>query len=566
MRRVLVIEQSSIEEPRRVIRKSLALAALIAATVAGACTPEAATPRCPPGKLCLHAGNGSEPNSLDPHKATGTWENTIISDMIVGLTTDDAAGKPIPGMAERWETSADGLTWTFHLREASWSDGTPVTADDFVFAIRRIMDPETASEYASLLYVIKGAQAANEGKGPLEAIAVRAVNPRTVEYVLNNPAPYLPELATHYTMYPVPKHVVEKNPSDWVQPGSYVANGPYTLAENRLGDYVRLVKNPRFYDAANVCLDEIYYYPTRDAISAERRVKRGELHLNSDIQSNRIAFLRRSDQIPEYVHTNIWLGVAYLAPNKAVPAFRDVRVRQAMSMAIDREFITDKLLRGGQVPAYAFVPPGVAAYPGGVKPHWADWTLERRQAEARRLLAAAGYGPERPLTFEIKHRNSPDPMLWMPAVQADLAQVGIKATLTQNETQIAYAAYRSRDFEMADAAWIADYNDAMSFLYLQESSTGSQNYGDYNNPRYDALLKSANNEPDAERRAEYMKAAEQVLVDDAGVLPVYFYVNKNLVNPNVTGFVNNLVDKHRKRFMCFKDAANRRGVAKVSIP
>jgi oligopeptide transport system substrate-binding protein len=543
-----------------VIRNPLLIALLAAAALAG-CTPEAATPRCTPGKLCLHAGNTSEPNSLDPHKANGTWENTIISDMIVGLTTDDAEGKPIPGMAERWETSADGLTWRFYLREASWSDGTPVTADDFVFAVRRIMNPETASEYASLLYVIKGAQAVNEGKAAPETIGVRALGPRTLEYTLNNPAPFLPELATHYTMYPVPKHIVEKNPDGWVQPGKYVANGPYTLAENRLGDYVRLVKNPRFYDAANVCIDEVYYYPTKDAIAAERRVKRGELHLNSDIQSNRIAFLRKPDQIPEYVKTNTYLGVAYLAFNKAVPAFRDVRVRQAISMAVDREFITDKLLRGGQLPAYAFVPPGVAEYPGGVKPYWAGWPLERRQAEARRLLAAAGYGPENPLSFEIKHRNSADPMLFMPAVQADLQQIGVKALLTQNEGQIAYAAYRARDFQVADAAWIADYNDAMSFLYLQQSDTGAQNYGDYANPRFDALLGRANNEPDKVKRGRYMIEAETIMIADAPVVPVYYYVNKNLVSPSVTGFVPNIVDKHRKRWMCFKDAEARRRAA-----
>jgi oligopeptide transport system substrate-binding protein len=201
-------------------------------------------------------------------------------------------------MAERWETSADGLTWRFYLREASWSDGTPVTADDFVFAVRRIMNPETASEYASLLYVIKGAQAVNEGKAAPETIGVRALGPRTLEYTLNNPAPFLPELATHYTMYPVPKHIVEKNPDGWVQPGKYVANGPYTLAENRLGDYVRLVKNPRFYDAKSVCLTSCTSIPPRWRDRGRAADHARQLHFHNDIQSNRIAFLRKPDQIP----------------------------------------------------------------------------------------------------------------------------------------------------------------------------------------------------------------------------------------------------------------------------
>lgn len=541
------------------IRNSLIAAALAATALVG-CTPKAATPRCPPGKLCLHSGNTAEPNSLDPHKASLVSEDTIISEMLMGLTADDAGARPIPGMATHWETSADGKVWTFHLREAVWSDGVPVTADDFVYAVRRLMDPKTAGEYASLQYVIKGAEAANTGKGRLEDIGIRALDPRTLEITLEAPAPFLPELATHFTLFPVPRHVVEKWGDAWVQPEHYVGNGPFTLAENRLGDYVRLVKNPRFWDAGNVCLDELYFYPTRDAIAAERRVKRGELHFNNDIQSNRIAFLRKPDQIPAYVQTGTRLGIAYLAFNNAVPAFKDQRVREALSMAIDREFITGGLLRGGQLPAYSFTPPGVADYPGGAKPYWAGWSLARRQAKARELLAAAGYGPNRPLKVDIKHRNSPDPMLFMPAIQADWREVGVQAQLTQNESQIAYAAYRARDFNIADASWIADYNDAMSFLYLLDSSTGAQNYGDYKNARYDALIGAAKAERDAGRRADLLKSAEQLMLNEAAVAPVFFYVSKNLVSPEVTGFENNVVDEHRRRFMCFKNAgAHRRG-------
>ena len=325
-----------------------------------------------------------------------------------------------------------------------WSDGVPVTADDFVFSLRRILDPKLASEYASLIYVIKNAQGVNEGKLAADQLGVRALSPKVLEITLEHPAPYLTELAKHQTMLPVPKHVVEKWGDAWTQPANYISNGPYMLKSWTLGDHVNVVKNPRFYDAKNVCIDQINFYPTNDAIGAERRVRRGELDMNADIQSNRIAFLR--ERMPDYVHTSTYLGVAYLAFNTAVPAFKDKRVRLALNMSIDREFITGKLLRAGQIPAYA---------------------------------------------FEIKHRNSPDPMLFMPAIQADWKEVGVETALMQNETQIAYAAYRSRDFQVADAAWIADYNDAMSFLYLQQSSTGAQNYGDYKNPAFDALLAKA---------------------------------------------------------------------------
>jgi oligopeptide transport system substrate-binding protein len=307
----------------------LAFAAIVAACGQG----KVSRPDCPPGKVCLHLGNVNDPISLDPHKTQGTWEHRLLLDNLIGLTQDDADGEPIPGVAERWETSPDGLTWTFYLREAYWSDGVPVTADDFVFSFRRILDPETASSYASLLYLLKGAQPVNEGKAPKETLGVRALGPRVLEVKLEHPAPYLPELAKHQTMYPVPKHMVEKYGEAWARPDRYVSNGPFRIVAWKLGDHVKLVKNPRFWDAEKVCVDEVYYYPTNDAISAERQVKRGELDINADIQSNRIAFLRKD--MPGYVRTHTYLGVAYLAFNNSVPAFRDRRVRQALMMSID---------------------------------------------------------------------------------------------------------------------------------------------------------------------------------------------------------------------------------------
>jgi oligopeptide transport system substrate-binding protein len=397
----------------------------------------------------------------------------------------------------------------------------------------------------------------NTGRAPPEALGVRAISPKVLEIALEHPAPYLLELATHQTMYPVPMHMVEKYGDGWSRPDRYVANGPYRIVSWKLGDHVKAVKNLRFWDADKVCVDEVYYYPTSDAISAERRVKRGELDINTDIQSNRIAFLR--DQMPGYVHTHTYLGVAYLAFNNHVKAFQDRRVRLALSMAIDREFITRKLLRGGQEPAFTFVPPGVANYRSIARPAWAGWPFERRQAEARRLLAQAGYGPSHPLKVEIKHRNSADPMLVMPAIQADWKQIGVEATLLQNEGQIAYAAYRSRDFQIADAAWVADYNDPMTFLYLQQSETGSQNYGDYKNPAFDALLARADNEPDAGKRAAILARAEQLMLDDAAVAPTFFYMAKNLVNPKVTGWVDNIVDYHPVRYLCMPAAKAQAG-------
>lgn len=534
--------------PRQTI---LALAATLL-LVQGCAPSKPQANDCPAGKVCIRAGNGVEVLSLDPHKVSGVGDHRVLLDSMVGLTMSSSRDEVVPGTAERWETSADGLTWTFYLRPALWSDGVPVTADDFVFSLRRILKPETAAEYASLLYPILGAQAVNEGKAAPETLGVRAVSPRVLEIRLEHPAPYLLQLAKHQTMYPVPKHVVEKYGNAWSKPEHYVSNGPYTIVSWKLGDRIKAVKNPRYWDADKVCVDQISYYPTTDNITAERQVRRGELDMNADIQSNRIALLR--EKMPGYVQTHTYLGVSYLTYNNNVVALRDVRVRRALSMAIDRAFITSKLMRGGQQPAFSFVPPGVANYEPAKLPDWAAWSFAKRQAEARRLLAEAGYGPDRPLKIELKHRNSADPSLIMPAIQADWKEIGVEARLAQNEPQIAYAAYRARDFQVADAAWVADYNDPMSFLYLMNSTTGAQNYGDYNSPAFDALLKKADNEPDAKVRARYLAEAEQVMMNDAIVAPVFFYVNKNLVSPRVTGWIANLGDIHPTQYLCLKGA------------
>ena len=529
--------------------------AVILVFAAGCGDPDSVRPPCPEGQRCLHIGNTSEPVSLDPQFSTAVAEERIQSDLFMGLTQDGPDGATIPGMAERWDVSADGKVWIFHLRRALWSDGVPVTAHDFVFSMRRALDPRTASQYASILYLIEGAQAVNEGSAPLTSLAVRAIGDLTLEIRLNHPAPYLPELTKHHTLFPVPRHVVERVGDAWIQPANFVGNGAYVLRAWRLGDHIRVEKNPRFFEADKVCVDRIYYYPTTDVVSAERRVLRGELDISTDIQSNRIAWLRGKAKSRPYVRTGAWLGVAYLAFNNGdravTPALKDVRVRRALAMAIDREFITGKLLRGGQLPAHSFTPPGVANYVAHPpEPYWSRWPLERRRIEARRLLAEAGYGPNRPLKVDIKHRNTPDPMTFTPAIQADWKAIGVQATLTQNETQIAYQSFRLRDFDVADASWAADYNDPMSFLYLMQSATGLQNYGDYDNLAYDALLAKADSEPDADRRAAYLAEAERIMLTDAPVAPIYFYVNKNLVSPRVTGWVDNIVDHHRSRYLC----------------
>jgi oligopeptide transport system substrate-binding protein len=534
------------------LRTLVLTGAALAACALAACDSGSGRPACPTGKLCFERGNVIDPLSLDPAKTTTVNEEDVVGDLFTGLVQFDQRSNPVPGIATSWETAPDGLSWTFHLRDAKWSDGVPLTSADFLYSLRRVMDPKTASENAYILYIIKNGEAVNGGKLPLTALGVEAPDPHTLVIRLEHPVPYLLTVATHQTMYPTPRHMIEKYGDQWTDPSHWVSDGPYIVKSFTLGDRLHAVRNPNFYDAKSVCIDEVNYYPTNDAISAERRVRRGELDSNNDIQSNRIAYLKQPAQMPAYVHVQTWLGTTYVAFNPhAVPAFRDVRVRQALTMAIDRDFITRKLMRGGQQPAYTLIPPGVANYPGAAPPYWASWPLEKRQAEARRLMVAAGYTPQHPLRFEFKMRNTNDPMLIYPAVQADWRAVGAEASLYPVESQIAYSDYSARNFQAADAAWIADYNDPLTFLYLMKSTTGPQNYSDYRNPAFDALLDKADRETDIVRRGQDLAQAEHIGIQDAPIAPIYFYVSKNLVTPKITGWVDNLADWHRTRYLCF---------------
>ncbi len=504
--------------------------------------------------IVLHRGNSAEPLTLDPHKASGTWENNVIGDMFIGLFTDDANAAPIPGMAESWTVSEDGLTWTFVLREAVWSDGVPVTAGDFEYAFQRILNPATLAQYSSLLYPIENAQAVNSGEMPLEAVGVEALDDRTLEIRLENPAPYLPGLLTHYTTFPVPRHVVEQYGDQWIQPEHIAVNGPYELVQWSTNNFVHVQRNPLFYDNENVCIDEVFYYPTVDAAAGVRRVQNGELDLNNEFPGQHIDRLRR--EMPDYVRVHPYMGTVYFSLNNDFEPFSDARVRNALGMAINREFLAEEIYRDGRSAAYSLVPPDVANYAGGVEAEWADWPMEQRRERARELLMEAGYGPDNPLEFEYSHRSTGDNPRIAPVVQQDWDSIAdwVNVSIVQIETQIHYENLRSADYQAGDGGWIADYNDPYNFLFLAEERSIPMNYSRYRNPEYDDLVSRANQELDMEVRASMMAEAEQMMIDDMPIIPVVFYVNRAVVSPEVTGWEDNIVHIHRTRFMCLQDA------------
>jgi oligopeptide transport system substrate-binding protein len=500
----------------------------------------------------LDIANGGEPLSLDPHKCTGQWENNIVGDMFVGLTTENQRAEPIPGMAESWETSTDGLTWTFYLRRATWSDGEACDAHDFEFAFQRILDPEALSEYASVLYPILNAEAVNSGRMSPQTVGVRALDDLTLEIQLAHPAPYLPQLLKHYASFPVPKHVVEAHRDRWTLPEHIVVNGPYTLKRWWSNYVVHLVRNPRYYDNARIHLEQLYFYPSTDVQAAARSVLSGERGWATKFPSNQVDELRAD--LPDYVHVAPWLQVTYFSFNTTRPPFDDVRLRQALSMALDREFIATKIYRTGERPAYALVPPGIANYPGTARYPWAGQSLEERRAEALRLLREAGYGPNNPLRFEFSHRNTSDNPRVAVIAQANWRAIApwVICELAAVETQIHYQNLRVKNFQIGDGGWIADFNDAKNYLYLLETRTGANNYAGYSNPEFDRLAEAADFEPDVDARAELMSQAEQLALNDAPICTCVFLSSTNLVHPDITGYSDNLEDIHRARWFGVK--------------
>jgi oligopeptide transport system substrate-binding protein len=503
-------------------------------------------------KRSLDIANQGEPLSLDPHKCTGTWENNIVGNMFVGLTTEDTKSRPAPGMAQRWETSEDGLTWTFYLRPAQWSDGESCDAHDFEFAFRRILNPETLAEYAAILYPIKNAEAVNAGHLPPDQVGVTALDDLTLEITLEHPAPYLPQLLKHYTAYPIPKHIYERFGDEWIKPEHVVTNGPFILRRWWSNYIVHLEKNPGFFDASNVTLEHLYFYPSVDVNAAARKVMAGEGGWSTRFPSNQVEVLRRD--LPGYVRVEPYLLLNYFNFNCTKPPFNDVRVRRAMAMAYDRDFVCREIYKTGERPAYAFVPPGIADYPGTARYSWADVPIAERKAEAERLLRAAGYGPNNPFRFEFSHRNTSDNPRVAVVAQNDWNSIApwVTVELLGVETQIHYANLRAKNFTAGDGGWVADFNDAKNYLYLLETRTGPQNYPGYSNPTYDALVAQADAEPDVQRRAQLMVQAEQMMLDDAPVCGSAFMNALNLVHPDLTGWENNLEDIHRARWFGIK--------------
>ncbi|ODT78191.1 MAG: peptide ABC transporter substrate-binding protein [Pelagibacterium sp. SCN 64-44] len=508
--------------------------------------------------VTLQLHNGGDPRTLDPHKASGNWEDRPISDYIEGLMTLDPLGEPVLGQAASYEVSDDGLVYTFTLRDdAVWSDGTPVTAKDFVLGAQRLQDPATASSYAYLNHFILNAEAINAGEiTDFDQLGVKAIDDKTVEITLNAPTPYLLAALTHYTAYPVPSHVVEKVGEEWSQIGNLVANGPYVPVEWVPGSFIRSEKNESYHDAANVAIDEVIYHITEDDNAALNRYRAGEFDILSSFPADQYQLLQ--DQYPGEAHVAPFLGVYYYVMNQEREELKDVNVRKALSMALNREVIGPDVLGTGELPAYGWVPPGTANYEGEqYMPAWASEDYGARVAEATALMEAAGYTADNPLNLQLRYNTNENHRRIAVAIASMWEPIHVRVELFNAEVGPHYDALQEGDFQIGRAGWLMDYNDASNMLDLLKSGTAQaggtiawgNNYGRYSNAEYDSLLAQASTELDLVARAGLMHQAEAIAMDEFGVLPIYYYVSKWVVSPRISGFEDNAVDRHLTRYL-----------------
>ncbi len=495
---------------------------------AGAATPDTAS-------AILRRGNGGEPGSLDPALAEDVHAFAILADLFEGLVTTDAAGRIIPGVADEWTVSNDGLEYRFTLRDdARWSNGDPVVAEDFVRAFRHVAAPQTPSSYAFLVAAIAGFEAVKADASPLDTLGIEAPDEVSLLITLDRPAPYWLSILT----MPIasPRHA----------DGVTVTNGAYTLEDRDALGVTRLVRNPHYHANASVSIDAVEYYPIVDELAELNRFRAGEIDLTHAIPPNQLANLYET--MPDAVRVAPMLGLYYLAFDLSELPFSNPDLRQALSLAIDRAAVA-RVLGRGEVPAFGVVPPGVAGYEGTAY-DWAGLDATERIELAREAYARAGYSSDRPLSMTLLYDAGGVHESIAVAI-ADMWRqaLGFEATLDKREWMYFLQARNdASDWQAMRFSWIGDFDDPATFLDIFRSDN-EQNLPGYQNPAYDGLLSRADGEQDHDVRRRLLRQAEAALLADYPIAPLYFYVSKHLVADRVRGYEDNVLDRHPTRFL-----------------
>ena len=521
-----------------ITKKSLVAAGILTALIAGNVATAAVVPAGVQlaEKQTLVRNNGSEVQSLDPHKIEGVPESNISRDLFEGLLISDVDGKPSPGVAEKWDNN-DFKVWTFHLRkDAKWSDGTPVTAQDFVYSWQRLANPNTASPYASYLQYghIVNIDDIIAGKKPVTDLGVKAIDDHTFEVTLSEPVPYFYKLLVHSSVSPVPKAAVEKYGDKWTQPANIVTNGAYKLKDWVVNERIVLERNTNYWDNAKTIINQVTYLPISSEVTDVNRYRSGEIDMTYNNMPIEL-FQKLKKEIPNEVHVDPYLCTYYYEINNQKAPFNDVRVRTALKLAMDRDIIVNKVKNQGDLPAYSFTPP----YTDGAKlvePEWFKWSQEKRNEEAKKLLAEAGYTAEKPLTFDLLYNTSDlHKKLAIAAASIWKKNLGANVKLENQEWKTFLDTRHQGNYDVSRAGWCADYNEPTSFLNMVLSDS-SNNTVHYKSPAFDKLIADTLKVTDEAQRSELYSKAEQQLDKDSAIVPVYYYVNARLVKPWVGGY------------------------------
>ncbi|SFK68551.1 peptide ABC transporter substrate-binding protein [Methylocapsa palsarum] len=495
-------------------------------------------------------GAAGDPGSLDPHKAQTQIESNVLSELFEGLLTRNARGELVAGVAESWSATDDGLVYAFKFRPGvRWSNGDRVTPNDFVYAFRRLMSPATGAPYANILYTLKNAARVNKGELPLEALGARALSETSLEIALERPAPYFLEQLTHFTAMPLHQASIEAFGSDFVRPAHLVTNGPFKLREFTPNERVVLVKNPLYYEAAQVALDQEIFISLEDRSAALLRFMAGEIQSYDDVPAEQLAFVRK--MLPDSLKITPSLGIYYYAFDTRHPPFDDKRVRQALSMAIDRDFLAGRIWGGAMAPSMSFAPPDIPSYGAPAQAPWAAMTLFEREDQAKKLLAEAGYGEGgKKLEIEIRFNNSENHRATAVAVAAMWRALGVETRLVGTDGTSFYAFLREKTaFDVARSSWLADFPDAENFLFLAETANKGLDVPNFSSAAYDALMEEAGRERAPQKRSEILHRAEALLLEESPYAVLMSYRSSNLVSPKLRGWEPNALANHYGRYI-----------------
>ena len=492
--------------------------------------------------------NGAEPGSLDPHRAEGVPASNILRDLFEGLVIELPNGEYVPGVAESWSVSDDSKRYVFTIRKnAKWSNGDKLTAEDYVFSLKRSVDPKTLSNYSSMLYPIQNAREIVLGEKQADELGVYAESINTLVIELKEPTPYFLSLLTHSTTYPVHKASVEKLGALFTRPGNLISNGAFKLEEWRVQSHIKLVRNTQYWDDENTTLNEVYNYTLDEPNSSLKRYRAKELDFTDTTPLEQLPLIRAC-MASEY-KVAPYFGSYYYGFNNTKPPFKNnPNLRTALNMTIDREILVNIVIGAGQIPAYSFVPPVKTYQP--IEPEWSGWTQEQRATEALKLYKEAGYNKERPLEIEILYNTSENHKKVALAVAAMWKQtLGVQTTLRNQEWKVFLETRRlQNETQIFRGGWIGDYDDPYTFSQLLHSEN-EMNHAGYNSPEYNALIDLAATKNAGEERLDDLRAAERLLMKDLPIIPLYYYVSQHMIKPWVFGLEDNVMDHHYSKYV-----------------